>query len=252
MQSPSCLQGPNLNCSLWSENCWLFRPCLQLGEAWIHLGTESQSIPRQAKLTHCETTAAKQCWLMGQSFAKWVNLVIFCFFLWELSSCTWCCCNELSYSAVCTTGCRRWPILLYIWSSFARLLYCQFGLSFVLQQILHGFLRPETLILSILVKSSWKLFVTREIFAAAATEPSDNFELSCAQHNSALPAKHWYATNLYFRLWARLFGSREMHILMVGLDAAGKTTILYKLKLGEVLTTIPTIGMPRSTPIFVV
>ena len=28
----------------------------------------------------------------------------------------------------------------------------------------------------------------------------------------------------------------------VGLDAAGKTTILYKLKLGEVVSTIPTIG----------
>jgi GTPase SAR1 family protein len=33
-----------------------------------------------------------------------------------------------------------------------------------------------------------------------------------------------------------------MRILMVGLDAAGKTTILYKLKLGEIVTTIPTIG----------
>merc|ERR1712003_143996 len=33
-----------------------------------------------------------------------------------------------------------------------------------------------------------------------------------------------------------------MRILMVGLDAAGKTTVLYKLKLGEVVTTIPTIG----------
>ena len=31
-------------------------------------------------------------------------------------------------------------------------------------------------------------------------------------------------------------------ILVVGLDAAGKTTLLYKLKLGEVVTTIPTIG----------
>ena len=30
--------------------------------------------------------------------------------------------------------------------------------------------------------------------------------------------------------------------LQVGLDAAGKTTILYKLKLGEIVTTIPTIG----------
>ena len=30
----------------------------------------------------------------------------------------------------------------------------------------------------------------------------------------------------------------------MGLDAAGKTTILYKLKLGEIVTTIPTIGKP--------
>lgn len=39
-----------------------------------------------------------------------------------------------------------------------------------------------------------------------------------------------------------LMKQKEMRILMVGLDAAGKTTILYKLKLGEVVTTIPTIG----------
>ncbi|SBS81438.1 ADP-ribosylation factor, putative (ARF1) [Plasmodium ovale wallikeri] len=34
---------------------------------------------------------------------------------------------------------------------------------------------------------------------------------------------------------------------MVGLDAAGKTTILYKVKLGEVVTTIPTIGFNVET-----
>ena len=33
----------------------------------------------------------------------------------------------------------------------------------------------------------------------------------------------------------------------LGLDAAGKTTILYKLKLGEVVTTIPTIGFNVET-----
>ena len=37
-------------------------------------------------------------------------------------------------------------------------------------------------------------------------------------------------------------GTKEYRILMVGLDAAGKTTILYNLKLGEIVTTIPTIG----------
>lgn len=31
---------------------------------------------------------------------------------------------------------------------------------------------------------------------------------------------------------------------MLGLDAAGKTTILYKLHIGEVLSTVPTIGAP--------
>ena len=48
--------------------------------------------------------------------------------------------------------------------------------------------------------------------------------------------------NMFSSIWARMLGSKEMRILMVGLDAAGKTTILYKLKLGEVVTPIPTIG----------
>ncbi|RVW46482.1 ADP-ribosylation factor [Vitis vinifera] len=47
----------------------------------------------------------------------------------------------------------------------------------------------------------------------------------------------------FTKLFSRLFAKREMRILMVGLDAAGKTTILYKLKLGEIVTTIPTIGL---------
>jgi ADP-ribosylation factor protein 1 len=50
-------------------------------------------------------------------------------------------------------------------------------------------------------------------------------------------------------LIASLFkgGNRDTRILMVGLDAAGKTTILYKLKLGEIVTTIPTIGFNVET-----
>ncbi|KAK2727385.1 hypothetical protein QYM36_008020 [Artemia franciscana] len=35
--------------------------------------------------------------------------------------------------------------------------------------------------------------------------------------------------------------------VVIGLDAAGKTTILYKLKLGEIVTTIPTIGFNVET-----
>merc|ERR1711869_72395 len=47
--------------------------------------------------------------------------------------------------------------------------------------------------------------------------------------------------------FGKLFGKKDVRILMVGLDAAGKTTILYKLKLGEVVTTIPTIGFNVET-----
>ena len=53
--------------------------------------------------------------------------------------------------------------------------------------------------------------------------------------------------NMFSNLFNGLFGKKEMRILMVGLDAAGKTTILYKLKLGEIVTTIPTIGFNVET-----
>ena len=40
---------------------------------------------------------------------------------------------------------------------------------------------------------------------------------------------------------------RQVRVLMLGLDAAGKTTILYKHVLGKVITTIPTIGFNVET-----
>ncbi|KAM0007761.1 putative small GTP-binding protein [Helianthus debilis subsp. tardiflorus] len=40
---------------------------------------------------------------------------------------------------------------------------------------------------------------------------------------------------------------KEVLIVMVGLDNAGKTTILYKLKLGKIVTTIPTVGFEVET-----
>lgn len=39
-----------------------------------------------------------------------------------------------------------------------------------------------------------------------------------------------------------IVGKKDMRILIVGLDGAGKTTILYQLKVGEVVNTVPTIG----------
>uniref|UniRef100_A0A7S3LDE2 ADP-ribosylation factor n=1 Tax=Amphora coffeiformis TaxID=265554 RepID=A0A7S3LDE2_9STRA len=48
-------------------------------------------------------------------------------------------------------------------------------------------------------------------------------------------------------LWALFSTNREYRLLMLGLDAAGKTTVVYKLKLGENVTTIPTIGFNVET-----
>eukprot|EP00096_Caligus_rogercresseyi_P001090 TRINITY_DN1169_c0_g1_i1.p1 TRINITY_DN1169_c0_g1~~TRINITY_DN1169_c0_g1_i1.p1 ORF type:complete len:181 (-),score=60.06 TRINITY_DN1169_c0_g1_i1:105-647(-) len=51
----------------------------------------------------------------------------------------------------------------------------------------------------------------------------------------------------YFR---GLFGSRETRILVLGLDGAGKTTLLYRLQVGEVVSTIPTIGFNVETVVY--
>ncbi|BFZ53533.1 Arf GTPase arl1 [Savitreella phatthalungensis] len=52
---------------------------------------------------------------------------------------------------------------------------------------------------------------------------------------------------LYSRIFAGLFGEKEIRILILGLDGAGKTTILYRLSIGEVVDTVPTIGFNVET-----
>ena len=51
----------------------------------------------------------------------------------------------------------------------------------------------------------------------------------------------------FYSMFSNLFKEKEARILMLGLDAAGKTTILFKLKLGEVVESIPTIGFNVET-----
>ena len=46
-------------------------------------------------------------------------------------------------------------------------------------------------------------------------------------------------------IFSSFTNQKPARILMLGLDAAGKTTILYKVKLDEQIHTIPTIGMDR-------
>lgn len=51
------------------------------------------------------------------------------------------------------------------------------------------------------------------------------------------------------KIFENLFGSKEVRILILGLDNAGKTTILYRLQneSDEAVQTIPTIGFNVET-----
>ncbi|XP_063513081.1 ADP-ribosylation factor 2-like, partial [Pongo pygmaeus] len=53
--------------------------------------------------------------------------------------------------------------------------------------------------------------------------------------------------NIFEKLFKSLFGKKEVRILILGLHTAGKTTILYKLKLGETVPTVPTVGFCTET-----
>ncbi|KAF1589487.1 UNVERIFIED_CONTAM: ADP-ribosylation factor 6, partial [Eudyptes robustus] len=46
---------------------------------------------------------------------------------------------------------------------------------------------------------------------------------------------------------SKIFGKKEVRILMLGLDASGKTSILYRLKLGQSIKSIPTVGFNVET-----
>jgi len=69
-----------------------------------------------------------------------------------------------------------------------------------------------------------------------------------AAPSAALKRWVWGRMDALADAWCRWQNLPEHHrYLMVGLDAAGKTTILYRLCLGEIVTTIPTIGFNVET-----
>ena len=52
---------------------------------------------------------------------------------------------------------------------------------------------------------------------------------------------------IYRMLFSHWTTSTPVKLLLLGLDAAGKTTILYKMKLNETINTIPTVGFNVET-----
>ena len=52
---------------------------------------------------------------------------------------------------------------------------------------------------------------------------------------------------VFSKIFSTLAGQEQMRMIIIGLDNAGKTTILYKLHLGEIVTTVPTVGFNVET-----
>ena len=74
--------------------------------------------------------------------------------------------------------------------------------------------------------------------AADAIGPQNSFARKCA-----LLGRPYGSMGLVVSKALEMLSSKQhTRILMLGLDAAGKTTVLYKLQLGDLVTSIPTIG----------
>ena len=52
---------------------------------------------------------------------------------------------------------------------------------------------------------------------------------------------------IFSKIFSTIAGQEQMRMIIIGLDNAGKTTILYKLHLGEIVTTVPTVGFNVET-----
>ena len=53
--------------------------------------------------------------------------------------------------------------------------------------------------------------------------------------------------NEFEKLVSKIFGYKEMRILLLGIDAAGKTIVLYKLKLESILSVADLIPFAQTS-----
>lgn len=104
---------------------------------------------------------------------------------------------------------------------------------------MHGFMRSAR------PASSQCVLFTRWLSTRLWNGCEPSHPCMCCALLSAPPAA-CRCLQVFTRLFDSLWGNKEMRVVMLGLDAAGKTTILYKLHIGEVLSTVPTIGFNVS------
>jgi hypothetical protein len=89
------------------------------------------------------------------------------------------------------------------------------------------------------------LYFTLLSLLSSTLSPLRSTPFSLITNHSSLT--HILSCKVVADIFQDLVHPREVRILMLGLDGSGKTTILYKLKLGEVLLAVPTIGFNIET-----
>lgn len=92
------------------------------------------------------------------------------------------------------------------------------------------------------------LFYLNKLTVSGTFDP--NFSLSdfyLTLKNRTIDNQNKQMGAILDNIFKNIFITRDLRTLMLGLDAAGKTTILYKLKLGEVVSSVPTIGFNMET-----
>ncbi len=52
---------------------------------------------------------------------------------------------------------------------------------------------------------------------------------------------------IFSKIFSAIFGKKEVRLLILGLDNAGKTTVLYQMQFGESKVTVPTLGFNVET-----
>ena len=83
-----------------------------------------------------------------------------------------------------------------------------------------------------------EIYLTENIFFLAGNNPSQN-DYKYPWNKNINKKEMGF---IFSKLFNSLISKRDVRILMVGLDAAGKTSILYQMKMAELVKTIPTIG----------
>lgn len=91
---------------------------------------------------------------------------------------------------------------------------------------------------------AWTTPRVRLLRAASCPSTTRATTTSTSERESAAPDAMGTA---FSRNFARFWNRNERRLLLLGLDAAGKTTILYRLRLGKTIASIPTVGFNVET-----